>query len=98
MIMIDEEKKLTTISLLKTPKHERSSPLHGHTIANYETHTNSLSRGGTQEEKRDFYEFIYCVDKMSRERKIGKSRKEKEVRRLERKGRHLGTEEKRDLL
>ena len=33
MIMIDEEKKLTTISLSKTPKHERSSPSHGHTIA-----------------------------------------------------------------
>jgi hypothetical protein len=35
---------------------------------------------------------------MGRERNIGKSQKEKEVRRLERKGRHLGTEEKRDLL
>ena len=92
--MIDEEKKLTTISLSKTPKHERSSPSpsHGHTIANYEIHTNSLSRGGTQEEKRDFYEFICCVDKMRRERKIGNSRKEKEIRRLEKKGRHLGTD------
>ena len=44
MIMIDEEKKLTIVSLSKTPKHERSS--HDHTIANYEIHTNS-------EEKRD---------------------------------------------
>ena len=41
---------------------------------------------------------ICCVDKMGRERNIGKSQKEKEVRRLERKGRHLGIEEKRDLL
>ena len=41
--MIDEEKKLTTISLLKTPKHERSSPSHSHTIANYEIHTNSVT-------------------------------------------------------
>ena len=28
--MIDEEKKLTTISFLKTPKYKRFSPSHGH--------------------------------------------------------------------
>jgi hypothetical protein len=51
--------------------------------------------GSTWELKR---REVCCVDKMGRERNIGKSRKEKEVRRLERKGRHLGTEKKRDLL
>ena len=55
----------------------QSSPSHGHTIANYETHTNSLSRGDTQEEKRDFYEFICCVDKMRRKERQGKAEKKK---------------------
>ena len=89
--MIDEEKKLTTISLSKTPKHERSSPSHGHTIANYEIHTNS-------EEKRDL--LCWHLTKWEEKKKIEKSRKEKEVRRLERKperGGNLGTKEKRDL-
>ena len=53
-------------------KHPTTRGPHPHTIANFEIHTNSVSRGGTQEEKRDFDEFICCVDKMRRERNIGK--------------------------
>ena len=78
----------------------QSSPSHGHTIANYETHTNSLSRGSTQEEKRDFYEFICCVEKMRRERlkeRQGKAEKKKKSEDQKERG-SMGTEEKRDLL
>ena len=85
MIMIDEEKNTHhNITLKNTQTREvlspQSSPSHGHTIANYETYTNSLSRGSTQKEKRDFYEFICCVDKMRRERlkeRQGKAEKKK---------------------
>jgi hypothetical protein len=53
MIMIDEEKKLTTISLLKTPKYKRFSPSHGHTIANYEIYTKKRKE---KEARRRFIE------------------------------------------
>ena len=51
-------------------KHSTTRGPHPHTIANSEIHTNSLS--STQKEKRDFDELMCCVDKMRRERKIGK--------------------------
>ena len=56
-------------------KHATTRGPHPHIIANSEIHTNSLSRGSTQEEKRDFDEFICCVDKMRRERKIRKRKR-----------------------
>ena len=55
-------------------KHPTTRGSHPHTIANSEIHTNSLSRGGTQEEKRDFDEFNCCVDKMRREKKKEKKK------------------------
>ena len=53
IIMIDEEKKLTIISLLKTPKYKRFSPSHGHTIANYEIYTKKRKE---KEARRRFIE------------------------------------------
>jgi hypothetical protein len=56
-------------------KHPNTRGPHPHIVtplANYEIHTNSVTL-----KRRE----ICCVDKMGRERKIGKSRKEKEVRR-----------------
>jgi hypothetical protein len=53
MIIIDEEKKLTTISLSKTPKYKRFSPSRGHTIANYEIYTKKRKE---KEARRRFIE------------------------------------------
>ena len=47
------KKKLTTISLSKTPKYKRFSPSHGHTIANYEIYTKKRKE---KEARRRFIE------------------------------------------
>jgi hypothetical protein len=52
-------------------KHPTTRGPHPHTIANSEIHTNLVSRAALRK-MRDFDEFICCVDKMRRERNIGK--------------------------
>ena len=70
--MRKKKKTHHNITLQKPPNPTTKGP-HPHTIAivNSEIHTSR----GTQEEKRDFFELMFCVDKMRRKRKIGKNKK-----------------------